>query len=310
MISPRRLRRIRHAVSRAHVVVGGAGGSGAPRPRAWADPGREVLLIEAGPAPAGRSGFPPEPLDARLVPGAWPERAPVWSYPAHLAPDRPCTIARGRYLGGSTTVNGGYFIRARRDDFDRWAAAGNDAWSFDRMAPFLRRLETGLDYGVSDVHGGSGSVRVRRTWGSFLCCLVGDAQMVVLRGRRDREAASQDRFEIGVVACGEAGQDGRAGIGATRSRPPPGRRTLSGGPSPALSSNTPRRTVVSLLAAARATALTPPWPRARAAAAISNRRCRSPRRGNNTANLKASWSRVSSGMRIPQRRRPEREATP
>jgi predicted dehydrogenase (TIGR03970 family) len=150
-------------VNRPDIVVIGAGASGAPlAARLSEDPYREILLIEAGPAPRRLSGFPSELLDARLVPGAWPDRAPVWSYPAHVVPERPYTIARGRFLGGSTTVNGGYFVRARRDDFDRWSAAGNDAWSYDRVLPFLRRLENDLDYGVSAVHGGAGPVRVRR----------------------------------------------------------------------------------------------------------------------------------------------------
>ncbi|MFI1030085.1 GMC family oxidoreductase [Streptomyces sp. NPDC020951] len=69
---------------------------------------------------------------------------------------------RGRYLGGSTTVNGGYFIRARREDFDRWAAAGNPAWAYERMLPFLRAMETDLGFGAGDVHGADGPVLVRR----------------------------------------------------------------------------------------------------------------------------------------------------
>lgn len=150
-------------MNRFDVVVVGAGGSGAPlAARLSEDADRKVLLVEAGPVPTGSAGFPAELLDARLVPGAWPRGAPLWSYPARLVADRPYTIARGRFLGGSTTVNGGYFVRARRADFDRWAAAGNDAWSFDRMLPFMRRLETDLDYGACAAHGGSGPVRVRR----------------------------------------------------------------------------------------------------------------------------------------------------
>lgn len=79
---------------------------------------------------------------------------------------------------------------------------------------------------------------------------------------------------------------------------------------PAWSSNTPLRTVVSLTAAACATARTPPCPRPWASAAINSRRCRSSRCGSNTANFTASWSRVSSGMRIPHQRASGREATP
>lgn len=145
------------------VVVVGAGGSGAAlAARLSEDPGRTVLVLEAGPAPRHRSAFAPELLDARLVPGAQPGHGAVQPYAVHLTPRHPYTVVRGRFLGGSTTVNGGYFVRARRDDFDRWSAAGGAAWSYDRVLPLLRSLETDLDYGADDVHGACGPVRIRR----------------------------------------------------------------------------------------------------------------------------------------------------
>ena len=86
-----------------------------------------------------------------------------------------------------------------------------------------------------------------------------------------------------------ANSAGRSPGSATLRRPPPGRRTRPRGSSPASSSNTPLRTVVSLTAAACATARTPPCPRSRASAAISSRRCRSSSCGSNIANFTASW---------------------
>ncbi|GGN40533.1 putative dehydrogenase (glucose-methanol-choline oxidoreductase?) [Streptomyces fuscichromogenes] len=127
------------------------------------DPSRTVLVLEAGPAPCQPSAFAAELLDGRLVPGAQPGHPAVEPYAVHLAPGRPYTVPRGRVLGGSTTVNGGYFVRARRADFDRWSGAGGAAWSYDRMLPFLRALETDLDHGADPVHGGRGPVHVRRT---------------------------------------------------------------------------------------------------------------------------------------------------
>ncbi|MEV5842286.1 mycofactocin system GMC family oxidoreductase MftG [Streptomyces sp. NPDC051985] len=149
---------------RPDVVVVGAGASGAAlAARLSEDPARTVLLLEAGPVPRHLTAFGAELLDARLVPGAQPGHAAIRSYSVHLTPNRPYTVPRGRYLGGSTTVNGGYFIRARRSDFDRWSAVGGVTWSYDRLLPLLRDLENDLDHGADDLHGDRGPVRVRRT---------------------------------------------------------------------------------------------------------------------------------------------------
>ncbi|MEU3619966.1 GMC family oxidoreductase N-terminal domain-containing protein [Streptomyces sp. NPDC006872] len=150
-------------MSRTDVIVVGAGAAGATlAARLSEDSDRRVLLLEAGPIPADPYRVPAELLDARLVPGAQPGHPAVRAFPAHLTPGRPHTVVRGRYLGGSTTVNGGYFIRARREDFDRWAAAGNPAWVYERILPSLRAMETDLDFGAGDLHGADGPVLVRR----------------------------------------------------------------------------------------------------------------------------------------------------
>ena len=151
-------------MDRADVVVVGAGGSGAVlAARLSEDPGRTVLVVESGPVPGRLSSFASGLLDARLVPGAQPGHPAVLPYDVRLTPDLPYTVPRGRFLGGSTTVNGGYFVRARRADFDRWSAAGGAAWSYERVLPLLRALETDLDYGAGELHGAGGPVRIRRT---------------------------------------------------------------------------------------------------------------------------------------------------
>src|SRR5690606_35949166 len=149
---------------RADVLVVGAGGSGAVlAARLSEDPGREVLVAEAGPAPRVPAEFPADLLDARFVPGARLGGAAVRAVPVLLAPGTPYAAPRGRFLGGSTTVNGGYFVRARREDFDRWAAAaGDDRWSYERVLPLLRALETDLDFGDAPEHGDRGPVPVGR----------------------------------------------------------------------------------------------------------------------------------------------------
>lgn len=145
------------------VVVAGSGAGGSVvAARLSEDPNRSVLLLEAGDAPRSRDEYPADLLDAAAVPGANPAPGQHWAYPARLTNDQATTVFRGRVLGGCTATNGGYFIRARREDFADWANAGNPAWTYDRVLPFLRAMEHDLDYGDDELHGGSGPVPVRR----------------------------------------------------------------------------------------------------------------------------------------------------
>ncbi|MGC9537405.1 mycofactocin dehydrogenase MftG [Streptomyces sp. UG1] len=149
---------------RPNVAIVGAGASGAVlAARLTEDADRHVLLLDMGHMPHGEEGFGPALLDARLVPGAQPDHPATTAHSVRLTPERPWQVMRGRVLGGSTTVNGGYFVRARRADFHRWAAAGNPAWNYDAVLPFLRMLETDLDFGPSELHGDQGPMRIRRT---------------------------------------------------------------------------------------------------------------------------------------------------
>jgi choline dehydrogenase-like flavoprotein len=145
------------------VIVVGAGGAGAPLAALLAGSGRRVLLLEAGPAPTTAAGLPAELLDAGTIRGADPAHPDNWAFDAHLTTSRPYSIARGRIAGGSTTINGGYFVRPRRADFDDWVALGNDEWSYEACLPFLRALESDADFGNDTaLHGAAGPMPVTR----------------------------------------------------------------------------------------------------------------------------------------------------
>ena len=94
--------------------------------------------------------------------GAAEGHAANWAFEARLTASRSMSVPRGKVMGGSSTVNGGVFVRATPQDFDAWAALGNDQWSFDNVLPFLRRLETDLDFPDSTYHGDAGPIPVSR----------------------------------------------------------------------------------------------------------------------------------------------------
>jgi predicted dehydrogenase (TIGR03970 family) len=142
-----------------HVVIVGGGTAGAVlAARLSEDPLREVTLIEAGSA----HDTPAELLDGASLPAVVPGHAANWGYQAWLQPTTSATVPRGRILGGSSAINGGYFIRPRPQDFERWASVSGPQWSFERALPLLTRLENDLDFGNQSIHGTSGPIRVRR----------------------------------------------------------------------------------------------------------------------------------------------------
>jgi choline dehydrogenase len=150
-------------VTRYDVIVVGSGAAGGPMAaRLSEDPGRQVLLIEAGSDCPSTDAYPPEVLDAGSLAAAMPGHPSNWAFLANLTPDLPYSVVRGKILGGSTAINGTYFIRARKHDFDEWVAMGNPEWSYERCLPFFVHQEHDLLYGETAIHGGTGPVPVYR----------------------------------------------------------------------------------------------------------------------------------------------------
>lgn len=140
-------------------IVVGAGSAGAVlAARLSEEPGRKVLLAEAGPHYRSTDTTPDDLLDANTM--SLVDHS--WGFTARLTPDRRVMFPLAKVTGGSSAVGNTVVIRGTPRDYDDWAAGGNPLWSWEHVFPVFRALEDDLDFGDRDVHGRGGPVPVRR----------------------------------------------------------------------------------------------------------------------------------------------------
>ncbi|GAA3963477.1 choline dehydrogenase [Gordonia caeni] len=145
-----------------YIIVGGGSAGSVLANRLSADAGTSVLVLEAG-----HSDFKIDPFIH--MPAALPfpigSRFYDWGYESEPEPHmggRRVYHARGKVLGGSSSINGMIFQRGNPLDFERWAAdPGMANWDYAHCLPYFKRMETCLA-GADMWRGGSGPLVLER----------------------------------------------------------------------------------------------------------------------------------------------------
>jgi len=148
---------------RYDVIVVGAGSAGAViAARLSEDPGRSVLLIEAGPDYPSLEALPYKLRHGLITAADAMPSDHTWGMTGRYTPTAEVALVpRGKVTGGSSAVNGEMFLRGIPEDFDGWAAAGNPAWSWEEVLPFFCKLERDVDV-RAPYHGTDGPIPIRR----------------------------------------------------------------------------------------------------------------------------------------------------
>ena len=144
------------------IIVGGGSAGCVLANRLSEDPSTRVLVLEAGRPDYRWDVFIHMPAALSFPIGS---RFYDWKYESEPEPfmdGRRIYHARGKVLGGSSSINGMIFQRGNPLDYERWAAdSGMAEWSYANCLPYFKRMETCLA-GADEFRGGTGPLQLER----------------------------------------------------------------------------------------------------------------------------------------------------
>jgi len=142
----------------ADYVIAGAGSAGCVLAnRLSADADKRVVLLEAG----GKDDYFWIHIPVGYLFTIDNPRTD-WRYRTEPEPGlngRSIGYARGKGLGGCSSINAMIYMRGQRADYDHWAQLGNRGWGWDDVLPVFRRSED-YQHGADEFHGAGGELRV------------------------------------------------------------------------------------------------------------------------------------------------------
>jgi choline dehydrogenase len=151
-----------------YVVVGSGPAGSLLANRLTEDKSATVCVLEAG--------VPDRSIYVRIPSGFVKllyDPSFLWEFksePSEHVAGREIRIPQGRIVGGSSSLNGLVYSRGQPDDFNDWAASGNDGWSYRDVLPYFMRSERRIGPGDDRFRGREGTLPITDPdWSHALC---------------------------------------------------------------------------------------------------------------------------------------------
>jgi choline dehydrogenase len=141
-----------------YVIVGGGSAGCVLANRLSKDGKSSVLLVEAG----GQDDWFWIDIPVGYLYSIGNPRTD-WCFRTEAEPGlngRTLGYARGKVLGGCSSINAMVYMRGQKGDYDHWAELGNRGWSWSDVLPYFKRAERHFG-GANEHHGGEGELHVQ-----------------------------------------------------------------------------------------------------------------------------------------------------
>ncbi len=140
-----------------YIIIGAGTAGCVLANRLSANPKTRVLLLEAG----GKDDYFWIDIPVGYLYTIANPRTD-WCYQTEPDPGlngRSIGYARGKVLGGCSSINAMIYMRGQQSDYDYWASLGNRGWGWHDVLPVFKKSED-YQHGADQYHGAGGELRV------------------------------------------------------------------------------------------------------------------------------------------------------